>query len=638
MKKLNCLICAACLALTGTAAALPAPLTALAESGDETVHTYQGMQYAIHGNAVTITGYTSDLPEVLVIPAEIGGLPVTAIGENAFEHCAALRSVTIPESVTAMEQMAFEDCQQLTEVILPKALKSIARYGFGDCNALEQIVIPEGIAEIEEHAFYSCDTLADITIPESVTEIGAGVFKDTAWLTAKRKENRLVIVNSILVDGQKCTGRIVIPDGVTKITELAFWKSGISGVQFPESLAEIGRRAFHSCELLRSVTIPATLKKCGDNVFMHCTGLTGVTLADGVTEIAGGEFRECKSLTSITIPEGVTKIGDYAFADSNSLAEIVIPDSVQEIGRRAFYKTAWLAARQEENPLVIVNHYLLDGTACEGDITVPDDVTVITEQAFDNAQALTGITIPEGIAEIGFNTFFYCPNLTRAALPQSIRSIGMNAFSGCEKLTDLTIPEQTESIGKYAFSDCDSLEKITVPASVGSIGMGAFNSMEKLTEITILNPDCEIYDAPDTICQSVPLLPEPMEKGEDDTPATESKSVFTGIIRGYENSTAQAYAEKYDYQFESLGAAPEPLTGDYNGDGVIGAEDAQRVLDAYVKTLSGSNQTLSERKQRIRDVNADGAVDVTDAQYILLYYVKNTIANNPVTWEQLLEN
>ena len=214
----------------------------------------------------------------------------------------------------------------------------------------------------------------------------------------------------------------------------------------------------------------------------------------------------------------------------------------------------------------------------------------------------------------------------------------MNAFSGCEKLTDFTIPEQTESIGKYAFSDCDSLEKITVPASVGSIGMGAFNSMEKLTEITILNPDCEIYDAPDTICQSVPLFPETVEKGEDDTPATESKSVFTGTIRGYENSTAQAYAEKYDYQFESLGAAPEPLTGDYNENGKVESDDAQNVLNYYVKTLSGGDPALTDRQQQACDVNADNVIDVVDAQYILLYYVKNTVANNPVTWAQLLEN
>ena len=173
---------------------------------------------------------------------------------------------------------------------------------------------------------------------------------------------------------------------------------------------------------------------------------------------------------------------------------------------------------------------------------------------------------------------------------------------------------------------------------VESIGMGAFNSMDKLNEITILNPDCEIYDAPDTICQSVPLFPETMEKGEDDTPATESKSVFTGTIRGYENSTAQAYAEKYDYQFESLGPAPEPLTGDYNENGKVESDDAQNVLNYYVKTLSGGDPALTDRQKQACDVNADGAVDVTDAQYILLYYVKNTVANNPVTWAQLLEN
>ena len=160
---------------------------------------------------------------------------------------------------------------------------------------------------------------------------------------------------------------------------------------------------------------------------------------------------------------------------------------------------------------------------------------------------------------------------------------------------------------------CCSVLAVSVTAS-GSIGMGAFNSMEKLNEITILNPDCEIYDAPDTICQFVPLFPETMEKGEDDTPATESKSVFTGTIRGYENSTAQAYAEKYDYQFESLGAAPEPLTGDYNENGKVESDDAQNVLNYYVKTLSGGDPALTDRQKQACDVNADGAVDVTDAQ------------------------
>ena len=634
MKKFFNLICAACLVLPGNV--LSAGLTGYAVSSGEAV--YEGMKYETANGAVTVTGYTDDLPAALVIPAEIGGLPVTKIGDHAFEHCEILTGVTIPESVTEMGEMVFADCTQLAAVSLPGNLHAVSRFCFGNCDALERIVIPEGVTELEESAFDSCDTLADITIPECVTEIGMNAFKDTAWLTEKRKENRLVIENGILIDGKTDSGTAVIPEGVTKIVELAFSESKISGVQFPESLTEIGSRAFRKCESLRSVTIPAAVKKCGSNVFMHCTALTSVTLEDGVTEIADGEFRECKLLKSITIPESVTRLGDYAFADSSSLAEIVIPESVTEIGGNAFRKTAWLSARQEENPLVNVNNILTDGTACEGDVVIPDNVTAIAAGSFKNAQMLTGVTVPEGITEIGALTFFACPLLERVKLPDSITSIGYSAFSACEKLSDISIPGKLETLGHTAFSSCAGAAEITIPASLRSIGQNTFNCWKNLRIITILNPDCEIYDAADTICNSVPFMLSEPGTEEGDTPAAEPESgvVFTGTIRGYDGSTAQVYAEKYGRNFESLGKAPELRTGDFDGDGTISIEDAQNVLRVYTDNLAGKSTALTAEQKTACDVNNDNAVDVADAQLILNYYVRDTLAKTPTTWEEIL--
>ncbi|MBR4200797.1 MAG: hypothetical protein IKQ91_05920 [Oscillospiraceae bacterium] len=103
MKRICSLLCAAVFGLSGTAAVFPAEVTAFAEN--ELV--FQGMKYEIADGAVTITGNTQDLPEVVVIPAEIGGLPVTGIGESAF-WCCSLTKITIPDAVLFARYLAEE--------------------------------------------------------------------------------------------------------------------------------------------------------------------------------------------------------------------------------------------------------------------------------------------------------------------------------------------------------------------------------------------------------------------------------------------------------------------------------------------------------------------------------------------------
>jgi hypothetical protein len=44
------------------------------------------------------------------IPPSIDGIPVTAIGEQAFYHYSSLTGITLPDSVTAIGDGAFRDC------------------------------------------------------------------------------------------------------------------------------------------------------------------------------------------------------------------------------------------------------------------------------------------------------------------------------------------------------------------------------------------------------------------------------------------------------------------------------------------------------------------------------------------------
>jgi hypothetical protein len=69
-------------------------------------------------------------------------------------------------------------------------------------------------------------------------------------------------------------------------------------------------------------------------------------------------------------------------------------------------------------------------------------------------------------------------------IPDNVTSIGDNTFNNCSKLTGVTIPEGVTGIGEYAFGNC-GLVSLTIHDSVTSIGGGAFMDCEDLTSMTI---------------------------------------------------------------------------------------------------------------------------------------------------------
>lgn len=200
------------------------------------------------------------------------------------------------------------------------------------------------------------------------------------------------------------------------------------------------------------------------------------------------------------------------------------------------------------------------------------------------------------VTSIGDFAFEFCYFLSSLEIPDSITSIGRGAFYNCMSLTSLKIPSGVTSIRERSFMRCSALSSITVPENVTSIGNGSFGYCVGLKEITFLNPRCEIID-------------------EDNSGFTVSSDYynggfyFDGTIYGYENSTAQEYAEKYGCKFESLGKAPEKETpsGDMNGDGEADIADAV-ILQEYIL---GRYEFTGETAERA-DLTGDGIVDSFD--------------------------
>lgn len=120
------------------------------------------LTYTINDNGtITITNCYENAVDI-DIPAEINGMPVTAINSSAFANRAKLESVTIPSSVTTIGDRTFYGCTGLTEITIPDSVSSIGDSTFYNCTGLNSITIPASVTSIERYAFYGCSSLTDV--------------------------------------------------------------------------------------------------------------------------------------------------------------------------------------------------------------------------------------------------------------------------------------------------------------------------------------------------------------------------------------------------------------------------------------------------------------------------------------------
>ena len=175
----------------------------------------------------------------------------------------------------------------------------------------------------------------------------------------------------------------------------------------------------------------------------------------------------------------------------------------------------------------------------EADFVVPDGVTAVHTNAFQDCKKLKSVTFPDSVKSIGelalknipslksvslharitigSRAFYQCSNLEtvtfrkdpegaqpspgsivlknevfsccsklkRFEFPEGLEAIPEAALRSCAELESIAIPEGVKEIGPSAFSQCTVIRKIRVPDSVVKIGGGAFSACSSLEEIVL---------------------------------------------------------------------------------------------------------------------------------------------------------
>lgn len=116
----------------------------------------------------------------VVIPWAIGGVPVTAIGADAF-RTDGIVSVIAPQTVTTIGDYAFYFCTSLTSVSLPQ-VQTVGDSAFNNCESLTSVSLPQA-QTVGTAVFEYCISLTSVSLPQAQT-VGTGAFYFCTSLTS----------------------------------------------------------------------------------------------------------------------------------------------------------------------------------------------------------------------------------------------------------------------------------------------------------------------------------------------------------------------------------------------------------------------------------------------------------------------
>lgn len=278
----------------------------------------------------------------LDIQFEAGACPVVAIAPRAFEGCAALRRVILPESLRQIGEMAFSGCSHLRLLTIPGGVQRVGTLAFAKCSQLERVRIEQGVVQLGPSCFSKCAALKRVEMPASVTQIGGGAFfgcsKELRLYGAEdAPAAQYARLNGLTFDFQswKDDEELVLreeEDGT--LTVLGARQTAPHRIEIPTEIcgrrvAAIAPKAFFASGTLEQLVVGGGVREIGESAFFGCRQLVSVSFERGLEQLKDSAFAGCESLTQVTLPWGTSAVGRMAFFGCTRLSFVKMPTTTR---------------------------------------------------------------------------------------------------------------------------------------------------------------------------------------------------------------------------------------------------------------------------------------------------------------------
>lgn len=368
------------------------------------------------------------------------------IPANMFWGCTSLKRIALPNNLEKIGSCAFYG-SGLEKVTIPASLKEIGDWSFAWLTNMSTINIPDTVEKIGFSAYIYARNVEEINVGSGVVTIGQDAFhtwdldqgaapvmnvKTEATATALRRSG---YGQEILLDGVPYTGYngVSFNDGIFSYMPISDTEVQVVGYNssYPES--EVTMPSTVYCEGDdRTYTVTSVKEK----VFFQNQSIQKLHLPDTITDMGDRAFDQMLNVVSFNVPKNLKTTGLQAMGylgwDGKSIGltfedeTLEIPGTIETFGDSAF------AGNLHKNVVVgegitTIGKYGLAGLNNATSIQLPSTLTRIEQGAFQDDKKLTSIELPEGLTFIGDEAFNITP-IESINLPDSLTYIGRSAL------------------------------------------------------------------------------------------------------------------------------------------------------------------------------------------------------------------
>lgn len=423
---------------------------------------------------------------------------IESIGNNAFMHCSALRTLDLSGTLKSVGNYAFYDCSGLTMAI-PNTLTSIGTYAFHNCTSIRTVGFSEDLVSINANAFEGSG-ITSAVLPDGVTTIGLEAFKDCVYLTSITFGSGLTSIGTRAFENTGLVS-VSIPDNVENINTV-FSGSSLETITLGKNVNSYQGNANNQYFQINLLPSLVSISVDEDNPYLK--SVDGVLFSKDMSKLIC--YPTAKADKEYAIPNGVTSIPDIYVSNLESLT---IPDTVVSVKLQSCPQLKTLSLGSGVASFSIVRSVatslsVLSVSSANETYKAVDNVLFsnggTTLQLYPATKTDEVYTVPEGVTTIAGSAFQYNPYLKTLVLGKDVSSItgSQYLFEECTSFTGFKVIEGNKNLSVdengvlfnfdkttlILYPAALILESYIIPETVTSIASWAFYNSTVPDELT----------------------------------------------------------------------------------------------------------------------------------------------------------